>query len=485
MEQLAYVIYTSGSTGRPKGVGVGRGAFAAHAGRMRRRFGLGPADRVLQFAALAFDASVEQIFPALTCGAALVLPEHGLIAPDQLLTHLQHHEVTVMEVVPAYLGELVAELSGTGAADLDLSRLRLLVLGGDVVRPADLAWWHQRFPDMAVVNTYGPTEATVSSTVFDVPAGVGEWEGGVPLGRAVGDRCLYVLDERLREVPVGAVGELFIGGALLARGYVGRAGLTAERFVPDPFGAGPGGRLYRTGDLVRWRNDGQLAFCGRADDQVKVRGFRVETGEVEARLREHPGVDDAAVVVWQDRLVAYLAGRRGPTGDEVRDWLGERLPAYMVPALSIALDELPRTVGGKVDRGRLPDPDQHRPDLRESYQAPRTPTEQAVAEVWQEVLRLDRIGIHDNFFDLGGHSLLATRAVIRLRAVFGVDVGVRTLFERPTITGLADAVEEQLMREIAAMSAEDVEQALREQELSEDVERALGEQDRVEKEQQA
>ncbi|MEU0900797.1 amino acid adenylation domain-containing protein, partial [Streptomyces massasporeus] len=357
--QLAYVIFTSGSTGRPKGVGVSRGGFAAHVGRMRRRFGLGADDRVLQFAALAFDASVEQIFPALSCGAALVLPEHGLIAPDRLLTHLQEHQVTVMEVVPAYLGELVAELSGTGATAFDLGRLRLLVLGGDVVRPADITRWHQHFPDMAVVNTYGPTEATVSTTVFDVPAGVGEWEGGVPLGRAVGERCLYVLDQRLREVPVGAVGELFIGGPVLARGYVGRAGLTAERFVPDPFGTDPGGRLYRTGDLVRWRNDGQLAFCGRADDQVKVRGFRVETGEVEARLREHPGIEDAAVVVWQDRLVAYLAGRHGqgaPAGDEVRDWLGQRLPAYMVPALCVTVDQLPRTVGGKVDRGRLPDP---------------------------------------------------------------------------------------------------------------------------------
>ncbi|MEG8277210.1 non-ribosomal peptide synthetase [Streptomyces sp. AHA2] len=485
-EQLAYVIFTSGSTGRPKGVGVSRGAFAVHVGRMRRRFALGAADRVLQFAALAFDASVEQIFPALSCGAALVLPGHGLIAPGTLLTELQDHRVTVMEVVPAYLSELVTELSAAGGpAEADLGPLRLLVLGGDVVRPADITWWHRRFPDTTVVNTYGPTEATVSSTVFEVPAGAGEWPGGVPLGRAVGPRSLHVLDEGLREVPAGAVGELFIGGSVLARGYVGRPGLTAQRFVPDPFGEVPGGRLYRTGDLVRWRNDGQLAFCGRADDQVKVRGFRVETGEVETRLREHPGVEDAAVVVWQDRLVAYLAGREAPAGERMRDWLGERLPAYMVPALFIAVEELPRTVGGKVDRGRLPDPDHHRPASQRTYEAPRTPAEQAVAEVWQEVLQLDEVGIHDNFFDLGGHSLLATRAVMRLRAVFGVDVGVRALFERPSVAGLADAVEEQLVREITAMSAEDVEQALRERETADVVERAPGAQDRVEKEQQA
>ncbi len=461
--QLAYVIYTSGSTGRPKGVGVSRGSMAGHVSRMRRRFGLGASDRVLQFAALAFDASVEQIFPALTCGAALVLPEHGLVAPSQLLTDLDQYRVTVMEVVPGYLTELIAELSTAGTTHPAWSpgRLRLLVLGGDTVRSADLAWWTSHFPDMAVVNTYGPTEATISSTVFDVPAGV-ECGGSVPIGRAVGDRCLYVLDERLSEVPVGAVGELFIGGGQLARGYVGRAGLTADRFVPDPFGGEAGGRLYRTGDLVRWR-EGFLDFCGRTDGQVKVRGFRVEVGEVESRLREHPLVRDAVVVVWQDRLVAYVAGQQGVATDQVREWLGERLPEYMVPAVLILLDELPRTVGGKVDRDRLPDPDGHRPALSGEYVGPRNPTEEAIAEVWKEVLQVDRIGIHDNFFDLGGHSLLATRVVIRLRAAFGCDIGVRTLFERPTVTRLAAAVEEQLMREIAGMTGEDVEQALKEQ----------------------
>ncbi|WP_328540611.1 non-ribosomal peptide synthetase [Streptomyces sp. NBC_00344] len=479
--QLAYVIYTSGSTGRPKGVGVSRASMAGHVSRMRKRFGLGVADRVLQFAALAFDASVEQIFPALTCGAALVLPEHGLVAPSQLLADLEQHQVTVMEVVPGYLTELIAELSDTGHRPPTRSpdHLRLLVLGGDTVRPADLAWWTRHFPDMAVVNTYGPTEATISSTIFDVSGVSGG--AGVPIGRAVGDRCLYVLDERLAEVPVGAVGELFIGGGQLARGYVGRPGLTAERFVPDPFGHEAGGRLYRTGDLVRWRPDGFLDFCGRGDGQVKVRGFRVEVGEVESRLREHPQVRDAVVVVWQDRLVAYLAGPAGPGGvaaDVVRDWLGERLPEYMVPAVLVMMDELPRTVGGKVDRDRLPDPDGHRPILSGEFVPPRNPTERAVADVWQEVLQLDRIGIHDNFFDLGGHSLLATRVVIRLRSVFGCEIGVRTLFERPSVARLAGAVEEQLMQEIAAMTGEDVERALREQVLgAADAEQALREQE--------
>ncbi|MGC4808261.1 amino acid adenylation domain-containing protein [Micromonospora sp. DT233] len=459
--QLAYVIYTSGSTGRPKGVGVCRGAMAGHVGRMRRRFGLGPADRVLQFASLAFDASVEQIFPALSCGAALVLPEHGLLAPDRLVADVERHRVTVMEVVPAYLTELIAEVSGDGTTSPTWSptHLRLLILGGDAARPADLAWWHRHFPDTAVVNTYGPTETTISATVYDVPSGV---DGVVPIGRAVGDRQLYVLNGALAEVPVGAVGELFVGGGLLARGYLGRPGLTGERFVPDPFGRVAGGRLYGTGDLVRWRGDGQLEFVGRVDGQVKVRGFRVEVGEVESRLREHPAVRDAVVVAWQDRLVAYLAGE-GADVSAVRGWLADRLPEYLVPAVVIAVEELPRTVGGKVDRDRLPDPEGHRPEPTDAFEGPRNPTEEAIADVWRQVLQVDRIGVHDNFFHLGGHSLLATRVSIRLRAVFGCDVGVRTLFERPTVARLAVAVEERLMAEIAAMTSEDVEQALKEQ----------------------
>ena len=445
--QLAYVIYTSGSTGRPKGVGVSRAAMGAHVRRMRDRFALTGDDRVLQFAALAFDASVEQIFPALTCGAALVLPGHGLIDPAELRSEVSTHGVTVMELVPGYLTELL-----DGGDDRMPGSLRLLVLGGDTVRPRDLARWARRHPDVAVVNTYGPTETTVSATAYDVPAG--PVAGVVPIGRAVGDRRLHVLDDELHPVPLGSVGELFVGGGQLARGYLNAPAMTADRFVPDPTGPG---RLYRTGDLVRWGADGQLEFRGRRDGQVKIRGFRVEPGEVEARLREHPDVRDVAVVAWQDRLVAYVVGR-----PPARDWLAERLPGYLVPAVTVRLAELPRTVGGKLDAARLPDPDGYHADLA-GYEPPRDPTEETIAAVWREVLRADRVGVHDNFFDLGGHSLLATRVTVRLRAAFGCDVGLRTLFERPTVAGLAAAVEEELMREIAAMTDEDVARALEEQ----------------------
>ncbi|MFJ2730801.1 condensation domain-containing protein, partial [Streptomyces collinus] len=386
---------------------------------------------------MAFDASVEQIFPALTCGAALVLPEHGLVAPTQLLTDLERHRVTIANLPPAYFGELVDRLDERSRSVPD--SLRLMILGGDTVRPGDPLRWSKHAPGVPLLNAYGPTEAVVTSTVFDIPADVSDVDGGVPVGRAVGERSLYVLDERLRQVPAGAVGELFIGGTQLARGYVGRSGLTGERFVPDPFAAEPGARMYRTGDLVRWRNDGQLAFCGRTDDQVKVRGFRVETGEVEARLREYPGVEDAVVVAWRDRLVAYLTGA-ADLADDVRDWLADRLPHYMVPALFVTLEELPRTVGGKIDRGRLPDPDGHRPDLTDDYTAPRTPTEKAIADVWQEVLQLDRIGVHDDFFHLGGHSLLVTLAVARLVKALEQPVDIRDFFAHPTIAEFAAAL---------------------------------------------
>ncbi|MCG6493952.1 phosphopantetheine-binding protein, partial [Kitasatospora sp. A2-31] len=266
--------------------------------------------------------------------------------------------------------------------------------------------------------------------------------------------------------PLGTIAELHIGGTQLARGYLGRPALTADHFRPDPHTDQPGARLYRTGDLTRWTTDGHLTYHGRTDHQIKIRGYRIETGEIETRLREHPHIHDAAVTTHHDRLIAYLTTTTDTTNphtttQHIREWLAERLPDYMVPTLLITLDELPRTVGGKTDRTRLPDPDDHRPDLAHDYTPPRNPTEQTIAEVWQEVLQLDRIGVHDNFFDLGGHSLLATRVAIRMRTAFGSDIGVRALFDGPTVARLATAVEEQLTREIAAMTGEDVAEALK------------------------
>ncbi|MGH7834013.1 MAG: phosphopantetheine-binding protein, partial [Candidatus Binatia bacterium] len=280
----------------------------------------------------------------------------------------------------------------------------------------------------------------------------------VPLGRPLPNTQVYVLDTNLRPVPIGVPGELHIGGRCLARGYLDRPEATAEKFVPNPFGNEPGARLYKTGDLGRYLSDGNIEFLGRTDHQVKIRGFRIEPGEIESALAQHPAVREAVVVAREDaraeldaaenrksdkRLVAYVVPHRNlsPPAGELRSYLKEKLPDPMVPSAFVLLDVLPRTPHGKLDRRALPEPDQSRPELEENLAAPRTPVEEAIVEIWREVLSLDRVGVHDNFFELGGHSLLATQVISRLREAFQVELPLRSLFERPTIAGLADQVD--------------------------------------------
>jgi acyl carrier protein len=284
-----------------------------------------------------------------------------------------------------------------------------------------------------------------------------------PIGRPVGERTAYVLDIDMQPVPMGTVGELYIGGYGLARGYLGRAGLTAERFVADPFDDN-GGRLYRTGDLARWLDDGNIEYIGRVDHQVKIRGFRIEPGEIEAVLGQHPAVREAVVVTQEDvpgekRLVAYVVAEREPrpTATDLRRFLQEKLPEYMVPAVFVLLEALPLMSNGKVDRRALPAPGRARPELEKAFVAPRTPTEQMLAEIWTQVLGIERVGIYDNFFDLGGHSLLATQIMFRLRDTFQAEISLRTLFEKPTIEELALAVEEILLDEIEGLSEDEAE----------------------------
>jgi acyl carrier protein len=297
-----------------------------------------------------------------------------------------------------------------------------------------------------VVNEYGPTETVVGCCAYEVPADAAA-VGSVPIGRPIANMTAYVLDEALGLVPVGVPGELYVGGVGVGRGYWRRPELTAERFVADPFG-GDGGRLYRTGDVVRWRADGNLEFLGRIDDQIKLRGFRIEPGEVEAEMMAHPDVGEAVVVARPDgsgerRLFAYFvaAGERVPTHIELRSWLVGRVPEYMVPAGFVVLAELPLTPNGKVDRRALPAPDGVRPVLREVFVAPRNAVEEVLAGLWAEVLGVDRVGVDDNFFELGGHSLLATQVVSRARAAFDVDLPLATLFEAPTVAELADTID--------------------------------------------
>ncbi|WP_331876217.1 amino acid adenylation domain-containing protein, partial [Longimicrobium sp.] len=432
-EGLAYLIYTSGSTGRPKGVAVEHRAAAAHFRAMAGALEIVREDRVLQFASSGFDVSLEQVFNPLLSGATLVLRGAELWSPAEFAARARSLGVTVANLPPAYWQEVLA----TGA----LPDVRLLLVGGDALPVSAAAAGDAT----RLLNGYGPTEAVVTATAFTVPGGFAEGFAGstAPIGRPIPGHDAYILDSRGAPVPLGVAGELFLGG-LLARGYLARPGLTAERFVPDPFGGEPGARLYRTGDRARWLADGTIEFLGRIDFQVKVRGFRIELGEIEARLREHPSVREAVVAAREvrpgdTRLVAYVVEADPVEADALRAHLSERLPEYMVPAAYVRLYAFPLTPSGKVDRKALPAPDGDAFATR-GYEAPVGETEQVLAEVWSELLGVERVGRWDNFFELGGHSLLAVRVISRVRQVLGAEVGIGDLFERPVLADLAQAL---------------------------------------------
>jgi amino acid adenylation domain-containing protein/non-ribosomal peptide synthase protein (TIGR01720 family) len=460
---LAYAIYTSGSTGKPKGVLVEHRSLAHHTRDAAAFFAITPADRVLQFAAVSFDTSAEEIWPCLTSGATLVLRSDEMIAsPRQLLARCGEWGITVLDLPTAYWHEVVTALEA-GSAALPAS-LRLVIVGGERARPELWAAWRSRVADsVRLVNTYGPTEATVVATRSPLGA-LPPLEDGreVPIGRAISGTQAYVLAPDLTALPAGIPGELCLGGAGLARGYLDRPDLTAERFVPDPLATLAGARLYRTGDLARYRPDGQLEFGGRIDQQVKVRGFRVEPGEIETALAAHPAVVAAVVTARDDLpgglgLVAYLVGRPGaaPPLDAIRAFLGERLPEYMMPAAFVIMPELPLRPSGKVDRRALPAPERGHAEER-GFVAPRTPVESLLAEIWGELLGLDRVGVSDSFFKLGGHSLLATQLVSRIHLVLEVDIPLRSLFEAPTLAEMALVVEELVIAHIDQLSEEEL-----------------------------
>jgi amino acid adenylation domain-containing protein len=433
-DNAAYVIYTSGSTGRPKGVVVPHRGIGNLALAQSQALEVRPESRALQFASASFDASVSEIFMALVRGATLCLSTRGdLLSGQALVEFLREQQITTATLPPAILAVLGAE---------DLPALKSLIVAGESC-PGDVATrWSA---DRLLFNAYGPTETTVCATMMRCE---GAYTDSPPIGRPIENVQVYVLDAHSRPVPVGVEGELYVGGVGVARGYLGRPGLTAERFVPDPFSREPGARLYRTGDRALYLPDGNVEFLGRADNQVKVRGYRIELGEVEAALARHPGVREAVVVVREDvegdkRLVAYLAaaGQLGPTTAELSAFVRESLPDYMVPSAFVTLEEFPLTPNGKVDRRALPAPHADRTESGGEYVTPRTPTEEVLAGIWSQVLGVARVGVTDNFFALGGHSLLATQVISRVRATFAAELPLTTLFDSPTVEAMARHVE--------------------------------------------
>ncbi|PAU64443.1 hypothetical protein BZL41_10040, partial [Pseudomonas sp. PIC25] len=430
-DHLAYLIYTSGSTGRPKGVMVEHRSLANHIGWQTETFGFTPADRFLQRTPISFDASVWELWTPLAIGARLVLlPNSASRDPQAIAATIRRQEASIVQCVPSLLDALLPDDGSTPF------RCRYLFCGGEPLSTA-LAERATPLATEGVVNLYGPTEATIDSTAWRCMPANTPWQ---PLGRPIANIRVYVLDERLHPVPPGTPGEIHIAGAGVARGYLGRPGLTAERFVADPFGP-PGSRLYRSGDLGRWRNDGTLEYLGRIDDQVKIRGFRIEPGEIQATLERHPQVAQAAVTVRHDRsgrehLIAYAVV--APAADlepaALRRFLAERLPEHMVPSAVLRLAALPLAPNGKVDRKALPAPDF---TTQTSTREPLTPRERTLAALFARTLGLDRVGMDDNFFELGGHSLLATRLVSDIRTALDVALPVRALFEAPSVARLA------------------------------------------------
>ncbi len=444
----AYVIYTSGSTGTPKGVVVSHTGLASFAAAEAEHYQVRPGDRVLQLSSPSFDAAVLELCMSLPAGAALVVPPDGPLLGDQLADVLARQHITHALITPAALATVPAD------AAHGLPDFRTVIVGGEAC-PAALA--DRWAPGRRMINSYGPTESTVVATWSD-PLSPGH--ATIPIGQPIWNTQVYVLDPDLRPVPPGIPGQLHIAGAGLARGYLGQPGLTAQRFTACPFGP-PGTRMYATGDLARWTPDGHLEFTGRADQQVKIRGFRIEPGEIETVLRRHPAIADAAVMAREDtpgrkQLAAYTvpaAGTAAPDPADLRGWLTNTLPDYMIPATFTALDALPLTPNGKLDRDALPHPGIPAPAV--GYVAPRTPAEQVVAAIWADVLGTGQVGIHDNFFELGGDSLRSLGVVAQARAAFDVALTPRDVLVTRSVAALAELIQEKVLQEFERVALGD------------------------------
>ncbi len=445
-ENLAYVIYTSGSTGKPKGVLVSHRNLV-HSTLARFRYYEEPLSSFLLVSPFVFDSSVAGFFWTLCRGGMLVIPEEDSYQdPAYLAKLISRYSVSHLLCLPS-LYELILRQG-------HLSSLRTVIVAGESCPPEIVKRHTETLPHAALFNEYGPTEATVWSTVHRC-----DWstdQHSVPIGRPVANTQIYVLDSQLEPAPVGVTGEVYIGGDGVARGYLNHPDQTAERFVPNPFSATPGARLYKSGDLARFRNGGNIDYAGRNDFQVKIRGYRIELSEVEFALAQHPDIREAVVIANNQRLKAYVVlNETGTaTAKQLKEFLHERLPEYMLPSSFFLLDALPLTTTGKVDRNALP-VDQVGVESEENYLAPRTALEQVLAGIFSEILRLERVSINDSFFDLGGHSLLATQVLSRVRETFHLELPLRKLFKAPSVAGLAAAIlEDETERERVERTAE-------------------------------
>jgi amino acid adenylation domain-containing protein len=444
-ENLAYVMYTSGSTGKPKGVLISHSNVTRLFDATEGWFGFGPDDVWTLFHSYAFDFSVWELWGALLYGGRLVVvPYWASRSSEDFRELLLREQVTVLNQTPSGFRQLIQADAEAGPPAK--TALRYVIFGGEALELASLKPWIERHGDQQprLVNMYGITETTVHVTYRPITFDdLGSGSGSV-IGVPIPDLRLLLLDPHGAPVPVGVPGEIHVGGAGVARGYLNRDQLTAERFLPDPYSP-TGGRLYRSGDLARRLENGELEYLGRIDDQVKLRGYRIELGEIEAVLTGHPDVTECAVIAREDipgdkRLVAYIVTDQ-PTTDHFRTHLKRHLPDYMIPAHFTSLPKLPLTANGKIDRNALPPPDLGASDARTQQVAPRTPTESRIAAIWGEALGIPSPGVHDNFFEVGGHSLKAAQIVTELRSALEVDVAMRHLFEQPTIAGMAEIVD--------------------------------------------
>jgi len=468
-DNAAYVIYTSGSTGAPKGVITPHNALRNFVTASNAAYRISEGERVLQFASISFDAAAEEIYISLTQGATLVLrTDEMLDSVTAFWRACTTLGINVLDLPTAYWHELVNEFAASAHAQIELPpALRLVIIGGEKALPAAVQTWHAHVGSrVQLINGYGPTETTVAVTTYDLstPEAVAEAQDYVPIGRPIANVRAYVLDSWLRPVPVGVAGELHIGGACLARGYLGQPALTAEKFIPDPFSNMPGARMYKTGDLARYLPDGTIKYLGRVDHQVKIRGFRVELGEIEAVLSHHPAVQAAVVTLYErtgtdnHNLVGYFVSHADPAPlpDELRNFLKQKLPEYMIPSTFVRLATIPLMPNGKIDRRALPAPDFTNVALRQAYQAPRNAVEAQLATLWAEVLGLEQVGIHDNFFELGGHSLQAMRLVAKISAALDQPLPIKALFLHPTVAALAQAVNQPAAPADSAPASESV-----------------------------